>query len=409
KDVGKFKKENEYIEDNQAFKHLVTGLSRAHADDVVWAATLSKKDGNRREEGRNASPIVRGHWEIQYPVPYEASESKVLSIKEMGMFDAGVGKTGEYREGIGYGIPELNGNMTPEEDEMVQEAGGYCNLSEAWLASIKGMKDIDPLPNVLDTVLTHGRDNTLIYLPGGIGRKLGDLDNYRVEKLKEKGVLILSKIENNENKVVYALSGMFRNEFLQNRMASITDGLILSGGEGLFSESLAVEGANVAPVLAARYRYQLFEIATALANNYQTESKVVKKAISKDGHHCLSSEAREIGYDYGLIKIGGSIYAYNESVKRIFNLFNDGKIKVMMVLGSSIENEAEAEDVEIEYSRELSAMYLPMSLNTKYFSHTPSRYSFQKAKETFAAERDRLKKDKNWFDIISSVSEEDFT
>ncbi len=407
-DITKFREENDFInEKDTGYKNLVSSLSKATSNHIVWSVT---SDSEQRDHagGRKASQIPEGEWEIQYPVPIGETKShnKLLKIQEMGdnNLDRITGaKTGEMDDGIGYGIPKLSGSINIEEHEIIRKASEFCNLYEAWMASVKGDKSgmVNPLPRIMATTLEKGGNDTLLYLPGY------NLDEnsteYKAVKIVQKRSLILSKVTINGGDI-YTLSGRFRNEFMQNRMDSIHEGVIFSGGEGMYTESLGTFNPNAVPIMAPRYDFQLLEIANAIIKNQvlNLDSEMLRMKIypvpNALGRVVVSNS--DTLYKYGIVMFGNMPHCYNHEEKLLVPIKYPNSGKKHVEEGDSFEGGFE---VEIKYNEALTAMYLPLSLNTNNFSHVPPAYDFEVAKRVFKDEKHRLYQN-NWLNIISEVS-----
>lgn len=409
-DITEFKEANEYINEpeNAGYKNLVANLSKAKPEHTVWAITTDKSS-KRSKEGREASRISNLEWEIQYPVPFYngRNDSKVLKIKEMGdenPVSVNAAKTGEMHEGIGYGIPKLSGIMTIEEYEIIDKAADFCNVYAAWMASVKGDNSgtVNPLPRIMATTLENGGNNTLLYLPGYNLDENSEV--YKAVTVEQKGTLTLSKVTINGG-TIYTLSGRFRNEFMQNRMDSIQEGVIFSGGEGMYTESLATLNLGAIPIMAPRYDFQLLEIANAIIKNrvlsLESEKLRMKTYPTVPGAHdrrVVVSNSDTL-YKYGIVMFGNMPHFYNHEEKLLVPIKYSNEGKKHVEEGNTFEGDFE---VEIKYHQALTTMYLPLSLNTNNFSHVPSAYDFELAKRVFGDEKQRLYHN-NWLDIISNV------
>ncbi|MGB3468223.1 MAG: hypothetical protein WBA74_23255, partial [Cyclobacteriaceae bacterium] len=400
-DVEKFATNNEFIEtENQRFKDIVLELSGAEPRNIVWAAYKGKTP--KKVEGRMASPIQEGEWEIQYPVPAGSHRHrKLLMIGEMGMVKSqSQAKTGEIHGGIGYGIPSLQGKPSFEEGQLLREAEELCDLSSAWLISLKGMRGVDPLPAILSMLATDVETGRLIYLPGGLGQQFrNDNELYSSTDINEAEGLVLSRIDlAQSHKHFYVITGNFRNELMRYVIGSIRDGAIISGGEGLFVESLDNDSMGTSAILAARYDYQLYEIAKSIIDNQHFTEKRYIEVVNDDA----TFYNNDLFFDYGIVEWEDNIYTYNHSEKILQNLL-DGKKKLTLV--DKPENDFRFFNTKpMRFSKALTAMYLPLSLNTNKFTHKPTEYDFGEALQTFQEEKRRIALHHNWFRIINDVA-----
>lgn len=314
-------------------------------------------DDNIRENAFPQFKLGASDWEIEYPMPdaqFGVGNGHVLKIKEMGeKSDLHAGDVAE--EGIGYGIPNT---LVREDSSKADLAENFIRsklgdvkpdelLNNAWIVSVKNYtyqnssinskfnNDSFPDENIENIIKTaHNSGAKLIIFAG-----MPNLSNKLIDDCTKTGIsIICDKIE---------------NETLKDLMAKVKNGTILSGGEGLFAESLASpENNNNAAILAGRYRFQYYEIANALLTigpftEYTNGSKV---------------NMRDEGKKYRIFKYvdsqGEKAYYYyqGEKFRKILETAQGVEKTLDQVMGSN---------GKLQYSQNLSALYLPLYCNGK--------------------------------------------
>lgn len=427
--VKDFDQHNEYVDDtdDSGYKQLVSGLSKAREENIVWAANESPSRP-QKTKGYQASPIPKNNsWEIQYPVPMpHGQHNKMLKIKEMGyLYDPQKSpdhaKTGELHGGMGYGIPRLK-EATLEEDEenILAVALGKdeeLSLANAWIASVKTTHStVNVLRNLILGMGAQITKPTLLFIPGGTPDALQKSFDQPFRAPFVSGNLSLYSFSIEGKKIVIIL-GTFRNEFLHHLMGNLQDGVILSGGEGLYAESLATQGKNVAPIFAARYGYQWDEVASAIATNQgPLETQQAKFSVTGDR---VNTTMLPVFQEYGLVRIEGTDEPTLENRTFAFRKYQDGKL-LHDITGKTrsihindtpfpeesnlLRNPGGSKDVDAEvcYSQALTSMCFPLAINTPFMNvnRLPPQFDFNIAKEVFIAERNRLQQEGNWFNLI---------
>lgn len=397
-------KGNDFVQSNLSNqKKKLMALARLQSqNDGVWAAS-SNKAQKRQRDGRQASPLNGSQdWEIQYPVPMQGGgHDRLLKVKEMGNAILADGaKAGELHEGLGYGVPDISGSnsfndLKRDEKRVLNKASDTINrtrvaiMADAWLASTKPHKNLeqDPRLGIMNSAVTNGGAGILVYMPGS----LNGVEGITANRVSNHGNLSLYEVTiDATGSTLYVINGTFSQNFLRFCMNSITSGLILSGGEGLYAESLATTGDDAAPVMVARYGYQYLEVANALLNNHDNSQENVEMDTNA-GTVKKSSKFEE----NGIVFIGGVCYVYNG--QQLITL-NAPVQRLNVVDGQPNQNWPDT--AEMKYSSALTALYLPLSLNTTMSPAQPTAYTFAGAKAVFVQERTRLKEHMNWFDLI---------
>lgn len=354
----------------------------AHIQDVgLYLKYSMPSDPDARDKSNRVSidrlPVGQ-NWEIEYPFPdHKIDNAKVLQIKEMGTTkmrtkDLGcTAKAGELEGGIGYGIPEFD-------DVLELEEGWKPFFEGAWLVSVKEYS----------------------YGDAYIGGEVRSVDEARViAKAKENGVRLVifaggSPKEFKCEDGIYILKANFTSSGLRKIMNSITKGMIISGGEGLFAESLGAKDADTAAVLAGRYRFQYEEIAHKLL----TLNTSWGCLCTKDDFNSKKTLLETVG-KYAIFYVEPlNQYVYYE-IKG--GLANYTDLMTKNVLGEVDKN------LTLRYSKELSALYLPFSINgTGYEINRPEVITYEEARGIFARMKTQLKDFNNWFDLIRAVGRE---
>lgn len=348
----------------------------AHIEDVKSYLKMSiPRDPEARDKTNRASIAlpVGENWEIEYPYPDpKIKNEKVLQINEMGITAKGYpAKTGELEDGIGYGIPEFDDVLELEEEWKPLFEG-------AWLVSVK----------------------KYAYGNGFTGVKAKSVDEARViAKAKENGVRLVifaggSPKEFKCEDGIYILKANFTSSELRKIMNSITKGMIISGGEGLFAESLRAKDADTAAVLAGRYQFQYEEIAHKLRELETLQTYTLNMLDFKS-----KKALPEAVGNYAIFYVEPlNQYVYYEKKAGLAN-YTD--LMTKNVLGEVDK------DLTLRYSKELSALYLPFSINgTKYEINRPEVITYEEARRIFARIKTQLKDFNNWFDLIRKVGRE---
>lgn len=369
----------EQIEEGRAV--TIKRLAHIRNDSYLKSFSSRRSDPDARDkadrEGIRDLPVGE-NWEIEYPFPDpNIKDDKVLQIKEMGTTkmktkDLGyTAKAGELADGIGYGIPEFH-------DELELEEEWKRFFEGAWLVSVKEY--------------AYGDGNIV-----GGGRSV---DEGRViAKARENGVRLVifaggSPKEFKCEDGIYILKANFTSSGLRKIMNSITKGMIISGGEGLFAESLGAKDADTAAVLAGRYRFQYEEIAHKLL----TLNTSWGCLCTKDDFNSKKTLLETVG-KYAIFYVEPlNQYVYYE-IKG--GLANYTDLMTGNVLGEVDKN------LTLRYSKELSALYLPFSINgTGYEINRPEVITYEEARGIFARMKTQLKDFNNWFDLIRAVGRE---
>lgn len=447
-DIRNFSHDNPFFdgEENERYQKLVCELSHAEKENIVWAAVddpqSTQQKNEARRKGREASNVpTNDHWEIQYPVPVSGNVNhKILKIKEMGNTmswdNDPVMKTGELHNGMGYGIPDLKGEANEEETKLIEKSG--LTLANAWVVSIKPMgAGVNPIRNAIAGVYKYTAQDTLVFIPGcnenDLEKNLPDGATHKSIDHNDDHTLDLSLIQFTEgtHKLFIISSRNFRNAFIQHILTQINDGLIFSGGEGLYGESLATEGDRAVPVFTPRYGFQWNEMAKAMIEHHKDalESSTINVKAIIDNKTVTVYADQQVFEEYGIVRttlaesphfnplkdvFNDHILAYNKSQKKLTGI-SRSKTKQLNFDEEKMAPEPEPSAKQynfvltVQYSQALSALCLPLSFNSNYITdhpgdELPNKFNFKLAIDTFLAERKRLQTHANWFNHISEIA-----
>lgn len=289
---------------------------------------------------KNSFPNVSG-WEIEYPVPddsYEATSDKVLKIREMTDPESGDLHTGGSFDRIGFGIPCDTPAALPEGDKRSAESylrNEYSDkvpselLCGAWLVSVKNFKKAYNSPPDLEegqvqSIKKHAEDaNAPIVIFIGITH----------EPFLSSGQTLVHFCPQMDHVI------------LLDFMNKITNGVILSGGEGMYVESLAYQTSNI-NMLCGRYDYQYKEIANMLYEDSMVSN------IDSISLYLFSRRLPERLVNHGFFKCDDAYY-YTKDGESVVNI---GKPQNKIGKHSFVGKKA-------SYSQSLSAIYFPYSKN----------------------------------------------
>ena len=306
-------------------------------------------------------------WEVEYPVPdqsFDPGNKQLLKIKEMGVSVSSSVKirAGDVMQGgIGYGIPDTPVAL-PDNNE---------NSAEEFLkAKIKGgeqfsLKTIDEL---LDKAwIVSIKNYELNQGPPSLEAKKKEQIKEDAKGAEAKLIIFVGMEESSKSDYKDGLYVICENhiphEQLVDLMTKVKNGVVLSGGEGLYVESLAAtkkqetaseSGASqeqeTASVFAARYGFQYREIANALMD---LGSKNLKTYKREDGDEPLSKYRF-----FATAEKPRKFWYYNN--EKFFNIVFDRDTQRMK---SKEKSQSNFNDNELKFSPELSALYLPLHLN----------------------------------------------
>lgn len=319
----------------------------------------------------NAFDVQQNDWEIEYPVPDRIfttpKEEQTLKIKEMGQESdiPNTVKAGDVtQDGIGYGIKDTLSGLTGENphfaEDFLRSKGVAADkidelLHNAWIVSVKNYiydgKDTKlkkagfPMEKALEIArLAKENGAKLIIFAGMLPQfELSLWDRIRLRDM----IIICEKIS---------------HDTLLDFMEKIVGGVIISGGEGLFAESLATQpDKDTASVLAGRYAFQYYEVANALANMEPLESI---SPSEKDPNLKLSQAERFRIFKYGF-QNGLYFYCDKGGFREILNGNMDGEALPLNFFLSFYNKEQSEAQRTFYYSHSLSALYLPLIINGK--------------------------------------------
>jgi hypothetical protein len=338
----------------------------------------------------SAFPDKTGNiWEVEYPVPDESfkisPENQLLKIKEMGGGEVeSCFKTGESLDRIGFGVPETSSDNISAENTKSAEiffktktGNPDLNTAEllntAWIVSIKNYKMLNdnPLPLIesskIDNIKNKAKESgaKLILFIG-----MAESDSYLQE---DNTHIIFSKFV--ENITLRDIFNKSKNSF------------IISGGEGMYAESLSSEDGN-ATVLAGRYAFQYQEIGWTI---FLADTERYKSKLEKTGFPFFKS-----------VKMDSEIKKY-----RFFGLNNrhiyyfNNENKFISILDKNQQKDInDLDGQEILFSKNLSALYLPLSLNHGNYNMPEIFDNFDQVKQIFATLHQK-QKNNSWFKLIN--------
>ncbi len=367
----------------------------------VQDGNIKYTDGkNHAEDGkrhiRENAFDTNADWEVEYPVPdpdfmFPGDKSDhLLKIKEMGAEKISLTqyKAGDPSfDGIGYGIPDSFNELSPDNENSAENfLSHWTNIQfpkallwRAWIVSVKN------------------------YICNSqLGNKYTDFPEEKmkliVEKAKKCGALLvifagMPKLENKNYQVtdgIHIICDDIAHDTLKDLMAKITSGVIISGGEGLFAESLASPDNRTASIMAARYGFQYQEIAYSLLANSKEKQRFSKNGPQDDKSYI--AETYRIAFNNGKF-----YYMVNEN-------------SLIEILEHSISNEAtsynELADIDICFSKDLSALWLPLSINSSLQIQEPKIFENPyDTLEVFLEQKKRLA-NCSWFSLIDNIPSE---
>ncbi|GHV23020.1 hypothetical protein FACS1894174_08410 [Bacteroidia bacterium] len=249
-----------YIEKN---KEKIKELARIDDD-----SRLVLIENKKTEAAIDKFPDLPNNWIIQYPFPSMSLKSdNMLKITEMG-FDRRLPKAGTAFGGIGYGIPNIYTETTLDDNEISVSSkinNDTENFSKAMFVSVKPKEGsgVDS-SSILKNLTEFTKTNNIPYLVI-TKNDCFKPDEVPVETTEVYGSITVHKYNQGNNNIIH---GVFSNAFMRFLMRKITIGMIISGGEGMFAESLdtAKDPKNKSiAIIAGRYGYQYSEIALELS------------------------------------------------------------------------------------------------------------------------------------------------
>lgn len=287
---------------------------------------------------------------------------KILSVKEMGNLDKNILKTGEMNDGIGYGVP------------CWEAVGRVEKVKNTWIVNCK--------------TFTHG-----VWLSSDSKESTKKLREKICGMAEQCGVKQLYFLGCNDNdgdeyKKIYGVQvqfcGMMASGELRALMDNMQDGLIISGGEGFFAESLGSHGTGVS-LLCGHYNYQYLEIAHSLKEHGENLVQV--------------PEAERSQYRFFYNKEKDKFLYFDD--ENYYNII-DGSETVVKPDDELMSNEC------------LPALYLPLSLNDLNFDEIkiPGKFvdtdaddnanaqrAYQRACAIFRALNEQFKEN-SWFLLL---------
>ncbi|MEL6556562.1 MAG: DUF4157 domain-containing protein [Bacteroidota bacterium] len=406
-------------------KTSVINLLQADTENIRWkivhgrpsTRTEKKQEEQYGIEARNQLGLSGKDWEIQFPVmTAEPPSEKVLKITEMN-FKVALNdclSTGLNGEGIGFAIPDLVSDHTllnvHETDllyDLEQEL--KSDLDDAWMVSFKTFHDekgINVIQNSLDLFSEKGDGSKVLFLPG---KKLPfkNLKGYQVLHGVQYDNMTLITMKKGNLKF-FVVAGTFRNEFMQYAMSQMKNGVIISGGEGLYAESMAVDGLS-ASIMAPRYHFQFYDLA-AFQTWYEgghiedlasTQTKTSKGTINR-------IQWSELFVNHGLCFYDGMLWYFRKNERNKGQKGSLHSVSNPQRYYEVTENPLpEKEMKKVYYSDRLTALYLPLSLNSTIFNVVPKNYDFKLAIEVFRRSKAFIREEFNWFNIIKEVAKKE--
>lgn len=287
---------------------------------------------------------------------------KTLCVKEMGNLGENIFKTGEMYGGIGYGVP------------CWEAVGRVEKFRNTWIVNCK--------------TFTHG-----VWLSSDSKESTKKLREKICGMAEQCGVKQLYFLGCNDNdgdeyEEIYGVQvqfcGMMASDKLRALMDNMQDGLIISGGEGFFAESLGSHGTGVS-LLCGHYNYQYLEIAHSLKEHGENLVQVPE------------AERSQYRFFYNKEK---DKFLYFDDVN-YYNII-DGSETVVKPNDELMSNEC------------LPALYLPLSLNDMNFDEIkiPGKFvdtdaddnanaqrAYQRACAIFRALNEQFKEN-SWFLLL---------
>lgn len=168
----------------------------------------------------------------------------ILLIKEMGDVIKHVFKTGEYGDGIGYGIPRISETSFEMSTKIPKD------IPIQWLVSTKSYTGFSGV--------SQDTKEVSVQLASRIMQQAAMFNIEHVVFLTDK-----KEIQKIVEDFGYLWEPPMEHDKLTDYMNRMQGGLIISGGEGMFVESIGSTGDAV-PVFCGHYNYQYQEIAISL-------------------------------------------------------------------------------------------------------------------------------------------------
>ena len=337
---------------------------------------LTSSDSPKKKDVERTN-LPEDDWQIHYPVPqkdFAINSDKALKIKEMGDKSSFYLKTGNLYNGIGYGIPifkPYSEEMLNDEDKKIYNII-KSDIANAWFISVKPYKGTgNDMKTIIKKNLEIAQSNNVKLLI------MTSLDENKPEEVKNDDSL--NKDLN--GKYFYTYEGMkilnktFNTNLLRLILNNIKTGFIISGGEGLYAESLGATG-DASPILSGRYAFQYNEIANDLLNKDNkieiSKNNVLEYRIFKKGSSFYICDDSECIYNINSINVGYGKYTGFE--------YKD-------CLGNS----------------NLSALYFPLMINSIFKISKPSILKdIEEVKKIFRNNKPTMK-DGNWFNKLQLV------
>lgn len=403
--IGFLKKKLESVKAGMGLETIIPHLTYAKADKEDMIRKLAGTDANNMKYIRKANPptkedvfathLSQDDWQIHYPVPTKhiLPGKNVLKIKEMGASGGDMLKAGLLYGGIGYGIPDISDgkdeNLTTDERSILDHEEDSKKISDllstAWLVMVKPYTKDGTSEIEASHIVEIAKDKTSLLI---FSKDISNMLSIRKIGTKkcQKGLMAILKKDN-----LFILSASeFNNPFLHYLMNHITDGVIMAGGEGMYAEALATTN-NSAAVLAGRYEFQYDEIADHLTKNLNTGSALDDKLSGLEEKTGLTlAEAQK----YGVVVYEDKFFVYiRKGGTDILKSIKTGDEKLIDSISS--EN-------TYKVSKSLSALYLPLAVNTHWEIHMPGIFGgdFQSVLAIYKARKDDLRTKHNWFNTI---------
>lgn len=286
---------------------------------------------------------------------------KTLCVKEMGNLGENIFKTGEMYGGIGYGVPcwEAVGRVEKVKNTWIVNCKTFTH--GVWLSSDSKESTKKLREKIYDMAVRCGVEN--LYFLGAW------------DKEAERAYTGKPHVE---------FCGMMASDKLRALMDNMQDGLIISGGEGFFAESLGSHGTGVS-LLCGHYNYQYLEIAHSLKEHGENLVQVPEAERSKYRFFYNKEKDKFLYFD--------DVNYYN---------IIDGSETVVKPDDELMSNEC------------LPALYLPLSLNDLNFDEIkiPGKFvdtdaddnanaqrAYQRACAIFRALNEQFKEN-SWFLLL---------
>ena len=191
-------------------------------------------------------------------------------------------------------------------------------------------------------------------------------------------------------------------------MSQMKNGVIISGGEGLYAESMAVDGFS-ASIMAPRYHFQFYDLAAFQTWYEGGHTEGLASAQTKTSKGTINRiQWSELFVNHGLCFYDGMLWYFRKNEQNKGQKGSLHSVSNPQRYYEVTENPLpEKEMKKVYYSDRLTALYLPISLNSTIFNIVPKNYDFKLALEVFRRSKAYIREEFNWFNIIKEVAKKD--